>query len=250
MVLGALLLMALAAAVACGGGGGGKTPEGSPVAGLTDLCQSIAKAKSYRYTFSYKLESLKPTGSVDETALGTPPFALPPAAADFKVAQDLDGAARNPDRVDVTINTEGIGSLREVFVGPDQYVLTGDRWVKRVAEAVPFPALSDCGALLTGVDLTGQKPVEDSVDGAKALRYEVKGVALNTAVSLWTQQSDMGRLLKTYDVTVWVTKDGKTPLRVESSTVGTYPSGRQLTMTLTLSFKDINDSGVKVEPPI
>src|SRR3972149_5744071 len=132
-VAASLVLRAVAALAACGGGSGEGTIEGSPVAGITDVCQPLARAKSYRYTFSYKLESLKPTGPVDERAVGSPPFALRPGDADFQVAQELQGAVRNPDRVELTINTEGTDSLRMIFIGPNQYVLTGDQWIQRRA---------------------------------------------------------------------------------------------------------------------
>ncbi len=243
-------VLTLLALVACNGGGTGEEgPEGSPVAGVTDLCQPLAKAERYRYSFTYKVESLKPTGEIDVTAVGDPPFALPADAPDFQVTQTLDGSVQNPQRVEMTIRTEGTGDLQMVFIGPDQWILTGDRWIKRQAELVPFAPLDVCNAMLLGLDLTGAEATEDSVDGEKVLRYEVKAAELQTAVKLWTQQSDMGRLLKTYDVSVWLSDKGKAPVRMESRTIATYPSGRELSMDLSLTIKDVNAGDIKIEPP-
>ncbi len=251
-LVAAPVLAAITVLAACNGGTSG--PAGgsagaSPVAGVSDLCQPLAQAKRFRYSFSFKLESPQPEGPVDETAVGDPPFALPPNSPDFAVAQELDGAVRDPDKVDVTITTGGAGEVHLIFIGPDQWVLTGDSWIKRQAEAIPFPPVNMCDAVLSGLDLTGLTPTEEKIDGEKALRYQADGVALDTAVKIWTERSDMGRILKTFSVTVWLSKKGNVPLRIESKSVGTYPSGRQLTMVVTLGVKDINKDDIKVEPP-
>jgi len=210
----------------------------------------LAEAKRYRYSFSYTVESPHTQGPVDETATGSPPFALQPSAPDFVVSQQLDGAVENPGKVDVTITTgDSPDKIHMIFNGPDQWVQTGERWTKRQAEAVPFPPLDMCNAVLSGLDLTGLTPAEDTIDGEKALRYQADGVGLDTAVKIWTERSDMGRILKTYAVKVWLSKDKKVPLRMESTTTGMYPSGRELRMEVSLSVKDINADDIKVEPP-
>ncbi len=251
-LIAAAILPALMALVACKGGTTGPAAGSptAPAAAVTALCAPLAQAERLRYSFAYTVESPRPQGSVDETAVGSPLFALSPNSPDFAVSQQFDGAVENPGKVDVTITTAGsAGTLRMIIIGPDQWMLVGERWAKSQAQAVPFPPVDMCNAVLSGLDLTGLTPVEETVDGEIALRYEAQGVALDTAVKIWTEQSDMGRILKTYTVKVWLSKDKKVPLRMESTTTGAYPSGRELKMEVSLSVKDVDASDIKVEPP-
>lgn len=247
--LTAPVLLILAVLAACNGG---PSALPSPVAGVAGLCQPLAQAERFRYTFAYTLESPQPQGDVDETAVGDPPFALLPTTPDFLFSQQLDGVLEGPDKLDVAIKTEAADDgFRMIFIGGEQWVSLDDEWTQaQQAQPFPFPPVDMCNAITSGLDLTGLTPAADKIDGVKALRYEAKDVALNTAVMIWGAQSDPGRVVKKYTVTVWLSEEEEVLVRVESRATGTFPSGREISVELTLEVSDINASDIKIEPPI
>lgn len=241
------VLLALAVLVACNGG---TSLPLSPVPGVAELCQPLAQAERHRYTFSYSLDSPQPQGDVDETAIGEPPFALLPTSPDFFFSQAFDGAIENPDKLDVTLTTEGAeGVIRYIFIGNNQWVSLGDTLNPVQGQDIPFPPVEMCNAIVSGLDLTGVTPTADTINGLKTLRYEVKDAELDTAATIWTAQSDMGRVVKKYAVTVWLSEDDNVPVRLESRGLGTLPSGREITTELMLEIRDINAGDIKIEPP-
>lgn len=241
------VLLTLAIMAACSGG---TSSPPSPVPGIVELCQPLAQAERHRYTLSYSLESPQPEGEVDETVEGEPPFALQPTSPDFAFSQEFDGAVERPDKLDVTIRTEGVeGDVHMIFIGDDQWVGQGEDLNPTQDQPVPFPPVDMCDAIISGLDLTDVTPTSDTVDGVSTLRYEVEDVELDTAVQVWTAASDPGRVVKKFAVTVWLSEEDNVPVRMESKGVGTFPSGRELTMELSLDISDIDAGDVKVEPP-
>ena len=240
------ILLALAVLAACNGGGQRLTPA----PGITSLCQPLAQAERYRYSLTYSLESPQPQGAVDESALGDPPFAVQPTGPNFKFSQQFDGAVENPDKVELIAKTPGTPDLHIITIGSDQWVLLGGQWNPSAGGATFFPPLGTCNAVLSGLDLTRLTPSADTIDGEKVLRYEVEGAELETAVMMWTAKSDMGRILKTFTVTLWLSEQGDVPVRIESRSVGTYPSGRELSMEVTLGIRDVDADDIEVKPPL
>src|SRR3989304_8841904 len=118
-VVMALLLLTLGVGGACDGGS--SKPE--PIAGLTELCQPLGRADSFRYVFSYRLESPQQEGEANGTAVGDPPFAIQAAAPDFLFGQTFDGAFEKPDKIDLITKTEGAQAhdTRFVYIGQDQW---------------------------------------------------------------------------------------------------------------------------------
>src|SRR3989304_614840 len=66
------------------------------------------------------------------------------------------------------------------------------------APSFVFAPIKMCNAMLSGLDLAGVEPVAESVDGQQVARYEVRDAQLDTAVAIWSGQSDMGRRVDTY----------------------------------------------------
>lgn len=241
------VLLGLALLVACNGG---TSLPLSPVPGVAELCQPLAQLKSHRYTFSYTLESPQPQGDVDEAVVGEPPFALQPASPDFFFSQAFIGAIENPDKLDVTSTTVGAeGEIRYIFIGNDQWVSLGDTLNRTQGQSLPFPPVEMCNAMVSGLDLTGVTPTAETIDGVDTLRYEVEDAELDTAVTIWAAQSDPGRVVKKFTVTVWLSEEDNVPVRLESRGLGIFPGGREITTELTLEVSDINAGDIKIEPP-
>lgn len=243
-LLAAPALALLMISAACDGG------SPASVGNITPLCRPIARVDRFRYTLKYTLDSPQPTGEVDESAVGEPPFALTPNGPDFRFEQEMNGEVENPDRIRLVSKTPETAELQIITVGDEQWTLLGGQWMSGGQQASPFPPVATCDAILKGLDLNGAEPSADTIDGQEVLRYELKGIELETAVTIFAEKSDMGRLLKAYDLTLWLSKKDRSPVRIESVSVGTYPSGRQLTMNISLSFKDINAGDINVDPPV
>ena len=245
------VVVVIVVASASDGDSPGDSPPSTPAPGVAELCQPLAQAERFRYSFAYSMDSPQPEGDVDAaTVVGEPPFALQPASPDFAFAQQLDGAVEQPDKLDVTVLTEGAeGEIRMIFIGDDKWVSLGDQLNPAQDQPIPFPPVEMCDAILSGLDPTGVTPTPDTIEGVDILRYELEDVELGTAVQIWTAVSDMGRIVKKYAVTLALSKKDNVPVRMESIGVGTYPGGRTLTVELTLEIKDLNAGDIKVEPP-
>ncbi|MEX0800910.1 MAG: hypothetical protein WD379_06835 [Dehalococcoidia bacterium] len=236
----AVALLGAAMVSACDGS------SSDPVAEVTELCEPLARAGSFTYTIDYALDTPMLEGEVDpDVDIGD--YALQPGSPDFSLSQKLDGTYQRPDKLDVIVATEGGGELHLIFVGQERWAFLNDRWTPS-QQPVPFPILDVCDGALTGVELEGVTPEEESVNGEDTLRYELKGLKLKTTADLWGPNSDMGRVLDTFDVTLWLTEDGEVPVRIESRADAAYPSGRQFTMDLTVDIRDLNGD-ISVEPP-
>jgi hypothetical protein len=238
-----LLGLTLALLAACNGGGSG---AGDPAADVAELCKPLARVKSFTYTFDYRLETTMLEDPVDpDIDIGD--YALQPDSPDFLIAQTLDGTVHTPDKLDVIVRTEGGDDTHLIFYEDRQWAFLGGRWTPS-SQPVPFPVLEICDAALDEVDLEGVEAEEGSVNGEDTLRYELTGLKLDTVEQIWGATSDMGRILDTFDLEVWLTRKGEVPVRIVSRSEGAYPSGRPFTMDLTLDVRDLNDAPT-VEPP-
>ena len=250
------LAMALAfLSLACTGGKQG-SPDlpGLPGEGTVGLatCNELAKAKRFRYNFEYKLESPKPSGDTDASAVGNPPFVLRPNDPDFLIAQTIEGSFVEPDKFSLSIKTPGQADLPTVYIGERRWAKLGDSWAESESSTLgpPFPPLMVCLSALTGLEFDAVTPAEEELNGLAVRHYSFGQITLeNMATALWGSESDMGRLLKVHDVEVWLTEDGSLA-RLETRSQGTYPSGRKLLLEQALDIKDVNAGDIEVEPPI
>jgi hypothetical protein len=150
--------------------------------------------------------------------------------------------------VDLNVKTPDSPDLRLVFIDGEEWVNLGTSWTQREPDPVPFPALNVCNAVVSSLDLEAESPTQDTLNGVAAELYQSDSAQADIAATVWGADSDMGRLVNTYAVKVWLTEDGD-PLRMEASGSGAYPGGRELSVELSLELSDIGDSGIKVERP-
>ncbi|MBI1885701.1 MAG: hypothetical protein HYS09_05240 [Chloroflexi bacterium] len=248
-IAGGLILMVGLLWLACGGG-----PQGGPKASpkvLQASCGPVGEFERFRYTYSYLLDSPKPKRPVDDELVGSPPFAVPPNSEDFRLKQVYDGSFVAPDGYLINVESpseEKAGSLQLLYLGDQALANYGTGWVTgQVPNA--FPPMHVCESLVGGLDVKGMPYLEEEVNGEKTLHYTIRGAKLQAATRLFGPQSDMGRLLKRYDVETWLAEDGGWPVKTVARSEAAYPSGRKLRMELTLEIKDINSSDIKIELP-
>ncbi len=249
---GLVALAMLVIGVACAGGSGGGpvgTPSAGPGGGLV-ACEALDKLQRYRYTYSFQISSPQPETPLDETQVGLPTFALPPNNPDFEFGQEFEGSVVAPDRIRQLVKNEGLPDLELVFIGEQAWSYLSGQWIAASGPVpVSFPPGQVCNAVLSAPDFEGVVPATEQLNGAASRHYRFEGVEAETAGLLLGPASDMGRLLKVYDVDVWLSQDGL-PVRLETSSEGTYPSGRQMFIELALEIKDVNAKDIEVEPPI
>ncbi len=249
---GLVALAMLVIGVACAGGSGGgfaESPSAGPGGGLV-ACEGLNKVQRYRYTYSFQISSPQPETPLDETQVGTPAFALPPDNPDFEFGQEFEGSVVAPDRIRQLVKNEGQLDLELVFIGEQSWTYVGDGPWQATGPVPPtFPPGQVCNAVLSAPDFEGAVPVTEELNGAASRHFRFEGVEAETAGVLLGPVSDMGRLLKVYDVDVWLSEDGL-PVRLETSSEGTYPSGRKMFIELALEIIDVNAKDIEVEPPI
>ena len=244
------LFLLLVVGAACNGAG--QAPYTSqPVNFPTDVsaCQPLNDFDRYRYEYSFRWFTPKPETPLDESLVGDPPFAMPPNSDTVDFAQTYLGAIINPDRIDMVLKTVGGADVMLRWVEGQNWTNTDGNWLLAgEGQPVFFPPALVCDAAMNGLDLTGVTPSQETVGELEADHYRLEQAPLQTAATLWDVQSDPGRLLKAFDVDVWLTGDGW-PARLEVKSQAKYPSGRDFSMELSLEIRDVNSGDISIEPP-
>ncbi len=238
---------------ACGGGGkdeetakdeapaaaatAGGTPEAAATEVNTGPAEAFAELKSYRVNMRMVMEG-------DATAT--------PGA----IALDLQGAYVAPDRSHVQVSAH-LGELaleeESVTIGAQSWVKAGDNWV----EGEPQFQLKDLspGSLLQELQpeqLRLLKPSKETVNGVDSLRYSIDQADVATLRSLgalFGQEGDLTNLPEEFNVGLWLAEDGGWPVRVTMTARGATDAGGEMNLDFSMDITDVNDPGVKVEPP-
>jgi hypothetical protein len=251
VLLGAIILSA------CGGGGkdeetakdeapaaatAGATAEATAPATATGVttgpAEAFAELKSYRVNMRLVMEG-------DATAT--------PGA----MALDLEGSYVAPDRSQVHVNAH-LGELaleeESITVGAQSWVKTGDTWV----EGKPQFQLGDLspGTLLQELQpeqLRLLKPSKETVNGVNSLRYSIDRADVETLRSLGAllgQDASLDNLPDQFNVDLWLAEDGGWPVRLTMTAHGATNAGGEMNLDFSLDVTNVNDPGVKVEPPV
>ncbi len=245
--VGALALLGAVLWLACSSGGS----PGSSGGTFAPSCDALETLSSYRYTYFYEFDTPQRADPVDDSETGDPPFAIPPNAGSFSLGQRFTGEFVSPDRVSIEIDMPSqpnIDSVRMIFIGNQQWINLGGMWVDG-SSVNAFPPLSVCEAFLSELDLEGLSFSSDTVNGQETHHFQIERVMIRTIGLLFGPVSDMGRLLTTPSVDVWITPDGW-PARLELTSTEEYPSGRELSMEISLEITDPNADDIEVEPPL
>ena len=230
--------------IACGSGTAAIPTTGAGV------CDGLRQAQRFRYVFDYAVESPKPIGPVDESAVGSPPFAITPTFDDYNVDIKHDGSDVQPDRLDYELSTPNSPAVRTIRIGQRQWISSGGAW-QELNNPGSFPFLPPlvCDDILSTLDLATATGTAEQVDNTSARHFRFAGVTLDTSSKLLGPQSDEGRLLKSYDVDLWLGQDDGRLVKVEATSTAAYPSARKLTMKITLDVSSYNDDAIVIQPP-
>ena len=213
-----------------------------------EACTAFNRFDRYRYKFTFRIASPHPAGPVDVEEVGSPPFGLPPDSPDFELVQEHEGTIVNPDKIDLVIKTPELPDLIMRFLEGEQWTNLGGTWTL-ADDPAPYnysPALV-CHSMMAGLQLAGT-PTSETVNGVDTTHYEFEDVSLLTGGYLFNTGSDPDRVLQVYSGDVWLTEDGW-PVRLESSSRGTYPSGRELSLEVSLEITDVDSEDIAVERP-
>ena len=232
--------------VACGGGNSG--PAVLPAKGV-EVCDELRGAERFRYTLHYVLESPQQKNPPEDSAGGE--YAIKPSQPDFRFETTHSGAAVRPDRLDFVISTTpDQPTARTIRIGEDQWYLIGDRWqVAADVTTFPFFPVNVCDAIVAPLDLAGETADLESVGEVKARHVRIDGAPLAAASLLFGAGSDMGRLLTSYDVDLWLSEKKDRVVKIETVSRATFPYGRELSVRIVMDIGSYNDGDIKIEPP-
>jgi hypothetical protein len=248
--LGNLALVALTAAGACGGGNG--EPASLPASGA-EVCAELNDSERFRYNLTYVLDSPQqenpPTDPPPADPAGS--YVIKPSQPDFRFETAHRGAAVRPDRLDLEISTTpDQPTVRTIRIGENQWYLLGDAWQQSTEPSTfPFTPPNVCQAFVGPLDLSGKTADLQTVNDEEVRHVRVEDASLEAASLLFGPASDMGRLLKNYDVDLWLEKGNDRLVKVEAVSEASYPYGRGLSLTVDMDVSAYNDDEINIQPP-
>jgi hypothetical protein len=240
---------ALTAASACGGENG--EPAALPASGA-EVCAELNDSERFRYNLTYVLDSPQQENPPTDPPAADPAgsYVIKPSQPPFKFETTHAGAAMRPDRLDLVISTTpDQPSVRTIRIGENQWYLLGDAWQATEPSTFPFTPPNVCQAFVAPLDLSGKTADLQTVNDKEVRHVRVEDASMEAASLLFGPASDMGRLLKNYDVDLWLEKDNDRLVKVEAVSEATYPFGRGLSLTLDMDVSAYNDDEINIQPP-
>jgi hypothetical protein len=242
VVFGAALF-ALLLLAACSGNG----PDGLPTKG-EEVCDRLNAEKRFRYTFTFAFDSPKQPEPIDPTIMSD--YALGPSSPDFKFEQTHTGAFQENDRFQLEITAPGQAGFRAISIGgAEWYELDGNWQEQGNPGPFPFAPQTVCQAIVAPLDLAGGPTGVETVGDTAAQHLRIERAPIAAAAPIFGPQSDMARLLKEYDVDLWLSeKDGRL-VKVEARSKANFPFGREFSGRFSLEVGSFNDKEIEIEPP-
>jgi hypothetical protein len=243
-------IVALAALVAallsgCGGGGGGGEAQAAA------SCDSIQQIQSYRYTINLKLQS----PAFQTPASATPPPSPVAAFADPLQALfsdlKLEGAFRAPDRTQAVLRFRGeLLELREV--GGRSWIAVGNTWrEQQPGEATALTPSVVCKDIVDEItpSLADADSNREAVNNVDSEHYQLNETDLKRLPEL-LGTDPQAKLPEKYQVDVWLAREGRFPVRLQIGAEDKDEQGNPISLSLFMEFRDLNDPGITVEPPV
>ncbi len=239
--------------VACSGGDGQTT---LPTTGAA-VCDRLNEADRFRYALTYIIDSPQQESPPPDPAPGEPgsEYVGKPSQTSIRIAYKHAGAFVKPDRLDYEISLPDQPEqepARFIRIGENEWVQLRGIWqVRPNTQGVPFPFTPPnfCAAVVAPLNLTGLSGALENVGDTKALHLQIASASLEASSQIYGSESDMGRLLKSYDVDLWLSEKDARLVKFEAVAKGTYPYGRELSTTFGLEVASYNDKSIEIEPP-
>src|SRR3989442_1602713 len=105
----------------------------------------------------------------------------------------------------------------------------------------PFTPPLFCDAILSPLDLAGKTATLETVGDTEANHIHIDAAPLSAASKLFGENSDNGKLLKSYDVDLWLAKKDGRLVKVQAVANASFPYGRAMSSTLSLETSSFND---------
>ena len=233
---------------ACFGDGG---PAALPATGAV-VCDKLKESERFRYTQNYILESKQQENPPDD-ATDSEGYFLKPSRPDLRLNIKHSGAAQRPDRLDYEISLPDQpdqAPAREIRIGENRFVLVGDAWqAGGGANQEPFNPLNICERIVSPLDLAGKVVNQENLGDTKTRHVRIDGASLTAAAQLFGPASDMGRLLTSFDVDLWLRHKDHRPVKIEAVSKASFPYGRELSIRFVLEIGSYNDDEIDIQPP-
>lgn len=262
-------------AVACGGGGDkkagdqsagantpaaqAKTTEAKPTGGATTAAKqaptaeateaaadggsnvdlsALRKLKSYRYKVVFAIQG----GTGSEEA----------------ISFEQEGAWVAPDRSTAKC-TGGFGPIKieeeAITIGDKSWVksdATGGKFQEGTSDTCSFTP-EEMVSTFSASDLAGIKGSKETVNGVKAVRYDLDEKTAKDLLDLaraFGGGEDVGSLPPDlrFTFSIWLAEDGSWPVRALMDMSGSQ-DGQQFAFKIESNVTDVNDSGIKINPP-
>lgn len=239
----------MAALVASCGGGKGASNGKAPGGGVPTSCDAIAEFSSYRYSVALKLQAPGPqtTSPTPGQTAGAPLTAFADALTRLFSDFTLEGAYLAPDRSQAILRF-GDEELELRTIGEKSWLRVGAAWQEEQASddglLTPLVVCNDI-VLQIAPSLANVEAQAETVNGIQTAHYRLDQTSLEQL-----PQALGGRTPQKYSVDLWLAQPGRWPVQMRIESADVNEKGEPLGFTLSMDVRDLNDQGIRIEPPV
>lgn len=253
-------------AVACGGGGDNKASDQAAPAKTGEAKPTAAATTTAKQSPAAEATSSAGASNVDATALRNLKsyrykvvFAIQGGTgSDQAISFEQEGAWVAPDKSTAKC-TGGFGPIKleeeAITIGDKSWVKsdsTGGKFQEGTSQTCTFTP-EEMVSSFSASDLAGIKGSKETVNGVKAVRYDLDEKTAKDLLDLaraFGTGEDPGTLppdLK-FTFSIWLAEEGSWPVRALLDMSGTQ-DGEQFAFKIESNVTDVNDSSIKINPP-
>lgn len=255
-----------------------RSPVAAPGGSVADLpCEVPDDIKSYRFTMRMKMdipgleEALEELGGVEGFEGTIPTGELGGEEDGFEEMGEVfvgllgamlggltdisvEGAFVAPDRIEARMKLGDL-ELTSITIGDREWTRLGDMdWEESTAEEGGMTFTNDLCEGFNYPEVTALDAREETKNGVDTLHYHLDESDITRLDDYFG--GDLGDMWEFEDapeevsLDVWLAKDGNWPVRMEVEASGEDEEGNEVSLSIFMEVKDLNDSDIKIEPPI
>lgn len=255
-----------------------RSPVAAPGGSVADLpCEVPDDIKSYRFTMRMKLdipgleEALEELGGVEGFEGTIPTGELGGEEDGFEEMGEVfvgllgamlggltdisvEGAFVAPDRIEARMKLGDL-ELTSITIGDREWTRLGDMdWEESTAEEGGMTFTNDLCEGFNYPEVTALDAREETKNGVDTLHYHLDESDITRLDDYFG--GDLGDMWEFEDapeevtLDLWLAKDGNWPVRMEAEASGEDEEGNEVSLSIFMEVKDLNDSDIKIEPPI